>query len=106
MTIQETILSQIGGPPFKFFARAKVYGFEPPMRPQEGIRIIFNRTHKKVKIIDILYLEGPDLYRMEFFNKMGEEVKPAYDEVFCDQLVELINKATGLDLPTVEFGAY
>ena len=92
MSIAQTILQQLGGNRFIMMTGAKnllnnITGLTfKIMRNAKGV------THVKITLTPL------DLYHVEFIKIRGTNISTVseFDNVYCDQLVKLFEKETGL----------
>ena len=93
MTVAKTILEQLGGNKFRVMTGAKNFmGFA------EGLVMKIGRNSSNSNYLKIT-LNMMDLYDMEFakVTRMGEKKSVTeYNDVFCDSLVEVFERHTGM----------
>ncbi len=94
-TIADTILVQMGGKSrLVSFIGAKI------MKSELSVMMSFMEGRDGINACQVKYDEGQDLYSMTFYKLWGTKlgIINEYDQVFCDQLVELFEDTTGLVL--------
>jgi len=94
-TIADTILEQMGGENrLVGFIGAKI------MKSKISVMMSFMEGRDGINACQVKYDEGQDLYTMTFYKLWGTKlgIIKEYDQVFCDQLVELFEETTGLML--------
>lgn len=94
MEVGKTILSQLGGNRFLAMTGAKPIGIK------DGLKLQLKMTTVKIgKNLEIV-LNGNDLYDLTFYNidknTFGKVVKKEIKDLYCDQLVEVFERETGL----------
>jgi len=93
--IADTILEQMGGENRLICCiGAKI------VKSELSVMMHFMEGRDGINACQVRYDEGQDLYTMTFYNLRGTKlgVIKEYDQVFCDQLVELFEESTGLML--------
>jgi len=97
----ETIFNQLGGQKrLKFFVGANTFTFHN--RPEiEQVDAGFKfKACPKANLVKVTYHRCPDVYTVKFFKLGKASVKEIskHEHIYCDQLVELFEKETGLFL--------
>lgn len=94
-----TIQEQLGGAKFTVMTGAK-YAYGTNSQEQAYLNVKLPKmANKKINNVKITYNEGMDVYEMAFLsvNRNCEITTiEEYKEVYCDQLIELFEKNTGL----------
>lgn len=95
MQVAHTILQQLGGNKFNAMTGARDHIAGPNYLQ---FRLPANTAKNRANVVTIK-LEATDLYRVEFINLRGVNLKviTAHDGVFADQLQALFTEQTGLD---------
>lgn len=94
--IAKIIAQQIGGKAFYMLgAKNKIYGENEKGQTYLGFKI---RGSRKANYIKVIYNDGLDIYNIEFGKIRNFEYKivKTVEEVYCDQLHDIIEKETGL----------
>jgi len=94
MEVGRTILEQLGGNRFLAMTGAKPIGIK------NGLKLQLKMTTVKIgKNLEIT-LNGNDLYDLAFYNidkkTYDKVVKKEIKDLYCDQLVEIFERETGL----------
>ena len=97
MAIIETMVSQLGGNKALAMTGGRF------IADTENCKLIFIfKGSRKANRLHMTYLEGQDLYKMEFIKHspkyLTDKVVKEYDGVYCDQVIELFEAFTGLYL--------
>lgn len=92
MSVAQTILQQLGGNRFIMMTGAKNL-----LSSTTGLTFKIMRNAKGVTHVKIT-LTPLDLYKVEFLKIRGTTISMVseFDDIYCDQLVELFEKETGL----------
>ena len=100
LTIATIIAQQMGG----VNRLVKFVGAHSFVGSANSLTFKFKAEAKdNIKCVKVVYEEGPDTYKMEFFSQKGSptfEVKlvKEHSNVYCDDLIRLFEKTTGLYL--------
>ncbi len=97
----ETIFQQLGGKrKLTFMVGANNFQFHN--RPEvEQVDASFKfKMCSKVNFVKVTYHRCPDVYTVKFFNLGKASIKEVskFEHIYCDQLIELFEKETGLYL--------
>jgi len=102
LAISETVIQQLGGHNrLKVMVGANNFSF---LNEKEAtvVTTTFNfKGSKKMNLCQIIYRRCPDTYIVKFWKK-GTKTMPKviseHEDIYCDQLIELFEKETGLYL--------
>ena len=89
--IAKTIASQIGNKALYMIGAKNLYSIE------RGLQFDVMGNAKRITRVRII-LNSDDLYTMKFYRGRGVNIAEAvnFDGIYCDQLNEIIESATGL----------
>ena len=94
MTVAHTILDQI-----KMADRAAMmaWGAKELVRIENGLRFKSTGMVKWKGYVEVKYVEGRDLYTIEFFKmRKGErKIAKSVTDIYCDELVSVIDSVVG-----------
>ena len=97
----ETIFKQFGGQNrLKFFVGANTFTFHNKPELEEVDATFKFKMYSKANTVKVIYHRCPDVYTLQFWKITTKKNKlvTAYAHVYCDQLVEIFEKETGLVL--------
>ena len=97
----ETIFQQFGGQNrLKFFVGANQFGFHNKPTLEEVDATFKFKMYSKANTVKVIYHRCPDVYTLQFWKVTAKQNKlvSSYVHVYCDQLVEIFEKETGLVL--------
>lgn len=86
--IVETILEQLGGRKMLVMTGAKVNSYSDSS-------LVLKLPIGKVRMFEVVYDSADDLYTVRTYNSKYNPMKK-FDDVFCDDLIPLFERETGL----------
>ena len=97
----ETIFKQFGGQNrLKFFVGANTFTYHNKPELEEVDALFKFKMYSKANTVKVIYHRCPDVYTLQFWKITAKKNKlvTSYVHVYCDQLVEIFEKETGLVL--------
>lgn len=95
LEIANNIWAQLGGNRFGVMVGAKILTLVNSCNGDRGLSFEIGKNAGGIKNIKILYIPGSDSYDVIFYGSDGK-IKERYNDVYCDRLIDLFEKETGL----------